>query len=202
MGFWYAGLPTVITSKYVADSWVIEHNTYAGSLSVYRHALVLADATSQNSSVIAKATNFIFRNNIFWSGTAGAPFAGAIYPNQFVDGTNAILPAWTTAPIVHKNVYFGPAPTLGNYTSTDGGYGRGHNTAFNVPEVALGKRQRFTKDLKLEAVRLLQTSGRPATEVARKLGLRRNQLYKMVGAVRPARDDRVSRLRAAHAGRR
>mgnify|MGYP003395927381 CR=1 FL=1 len=42
----------------------------------------------------------------------------------------------------------------------------------------MGKRQSFTREFKLEAVRLLRSSGRPATEVARELGVRRNQLYK------------------------
>jgi len=40
------------------------------------------------------------------------------------------------------------------------------------------KRRVFTKEFKLEAVRLLENSGRPAAEVARELGIRRNQLYK------------------------
>jgi transposase len=34
------------------------------------------------------------------------------------------------------------------------------------------------KEFKLEAVRLLKESDRPAAEIARELGLRRNQLYK------------------------
>lgn len=42
----------------------------------------------------------------------------------------------------------------------------------------MGKRQSFTREFKLEAVRLLRSSGRPAAEVARELGVRRNQLYK------------------------
>jgi len=42
----------------------------------------------------------------------------------------------------------------------------------------MAKRQRFTKEFKLEAVRLWKSSGRPATAVARELGLRRNHLYK------------------------
>jgi hypothetical protein len=42
----------------------------------------------------------------------------------------------------------------------------------------MGTRQSFTREFKLEAVRLLQGSGRPAAAVARKLGVRRNQLYK------------------------
>ena len=36
----------------------------------------------------------------------------------------------------------------------------------------------FTKEFKLEALRLMETSGRPAAELARELGIRRNQLYK------------------------
>ena len=42
----------------------------------------------------------------------------------------------------------------------------------------MAKRQQFTKEFKLEAVRLWKSSGRPATTVARELGLRRNHLYK------------------------
>lgn len=36
----------------------------------------------------------------------------------------------------------------------------------------------YTKEFKLEALRLLAESGRPATEIAQELGIRRNQLYK------------------------
>ena len=39
-------------------------------------------------------------------------------------------------------------------------------------------RKRHTKEFKLEAVRLLKDSGRPGAEIARELGIRRNQLYK------------------------
>jgi transposase len=39
-------------------------------------------------------------------------------------------------------------------------------------------RRHFTKEFKLEAVRLLEHSGRPGAEIARELGIRRNQLYK------------------------
>ena len=42
----------------------------------------------------------------------------------------------------------------------------------------MAKRQPFTKEFKLEAVRLWKRSGRPAATVARELGLRRNHLYK------------------------
>ena len=38
----------------------------------------------------------------------------------------------------------------------------------------MAKRQGFTKEFKLEAIRLWKSSGRPATAVARELGLRRN----------------------------
>jgi transposase len=40
------------------------------------------------------------------------------------------------------------------------------------------KRKTFTKEFKAEAVRLLEQSGKPAAELARELGVRRNQLYK------------------------
>ena len=38
--------------------------------------------------------------------------------------------------------------------------------------------QTYTRDFKLEAVRLMNESDRPAAEIARELGVRRNQLYK------------------------
>jgi transposase len=40
------------------------------------------------------------------------------------------------------------------------------------------KRSRFTKEFKLEAVRLLELGQKPATELAMELGVARNQLYK------------------------
>lgn len=45
------------------------------------------------------------------------------------------------------------------------------------------KRKRFTKEFKLEAVRLLNKGDRPAAELARELGINRNQLYKWQEAV-------------------
>ena len=36
----------------------------------------------------------------------------------------------------------------------------------------------YTKEFKLEALRLMASSDRPASEIAMKLGIRRNQLYK------------------------
>lgn len=39
-------------------------------------------------------------------------------------------------------------------------------------------RASYTKEFKLEALRLMKESERPASEIARELGVRRNQLYK------------------------
>jgi len=36
----------------------------------------------------------------------------------------------------------------------------------------------FTREFKLEAIRLMETSDRPSSEIAMELGIRRNQLYK------------------------
>ena len=36
----------------------------------------------------------------------------------------------------------------------------------------------YTKEFKLEAIRLMNESDRPASEIAMQLGIRRNQLYK------------------------
>jgi transposase len=70
------------------------------------------------------------------------------------------------------------------------------------------KRQKFTAEFKREAVRLLQTSGKPAAVVARELGIPRNRIYKWAedagqkgdaafrGAGRPkAADDELSVLK-------
>lgn len=38
--------------------------------------------------------------------------------------------------------------------------------------------RRFTKEFKLEAIRLAEESEKPVTQVARELGLRVNQIYK------------------------
>lgn len=40
------------------------------------------------------------------------------------------------------------------------------------------KRKSYTREFKLEAVRLLEQGDRPAADVARELGIKRNQLYK------------------------
>ncbi len=71
----------------------------------------------------------------------------------------------------------------------------------------------YPKEFKLEALHLMETSGKPASEVAMQLGIRRNQLYKwkeqmsQKGGVasnkkgRPKREDQneLSRLRAENA---
>lgn len=36
----------------------------------------------------------------------------------------------------------------------------------------------YTREFKIEAVRLMETSNQPSSEIARELGIRRNQLYK------------------------
>ena len=40
------------------------------------------------------------------------------------------------------------------------------------------KRQVFSREFKLEAVRLLEEGRKPGADIARELGIRRNQLYK------------------------
>jgi transposase len=42
----------------------------------------------------------------------------------------------------------------------------------------MGKYKTYSKEFKLEAVRLLEQSGKPGAEIARELGIKRNQLYK------------------------
>lgn len=42
----------------------------------------------------------------------------------------------------------------------------------------MSTRKRYTKEFKLEAVRLLEQGERTAAELSRELGVRRNQLYK------------------------
>jgi transposase len=41
-----------------------------------------------------------------------------------------------------------------------------------------GKRRQFTREFKLEALRLVLEEGRPVTEVARELGIGRESLYR------------------------
>jgi len=42
----------------------------------------------------------------------------------------------------------------------------------------MGKRQRFSREFKIEAVRLLELGQKSAAQLALELGVRRNQLYK------------------------
>jgi transposase len=42
----------------------------------------------------------------------------------------------------------------------------------------MGQRKQFTPEFKREAVQLIASGSRPASELARELGVRRNQLYK------------------------
>ena len=51
------------------------------------------------------------------------------------------------------------------------------------------KRQTFSKEFKLEAVRLLEASNKPAADLARELGVRRNQLYKWQEQLRSKGED-------------
>ncbi len=48
----------------------------------------------------------------------------------------------------------------------------------------MNKRKRFNQEFKLEAVRLLEAGTRPASELARQLGIPRNRLYKWQEQVR------------------
>lgn len=51
------------------------------------------------------------------------------------------------------------------------------------------KRKTFSKEFKLEAVRLLERSEKPAADLARELGIRRNQLYKWQEQLRSKGED-------------
>lgn len=42
----------------------------------------------------------------------------------------------------------------------------------------MAKRKRFTTEFKREAIRMMATPGRTPAEIARELGIHRNQLYK------------------------
>jgi transposase len=70
------------------------------------------------------------------------------------------------------------------------------------------KRQTFSKEFKLEAVRLLAVTDKPIADLARELGVRRNQLYKWQEQLqikgkeafpgkgrRAEKDDQIARLK-------
>lgn len=52
----------------------------------------------------------------------------------------------------------------------------------------MDERQRHTREFKLEAVRLLDQSARPTTEIARQLGIKRTVLYRWRDEVRTKGD--------------
>ena len=52
---------------------------------------------------------------------------------------------------------------------------RGQDSPRRCP---IGSRKQFTPEFKRESVQLLESGSRPASELARELGIARNQLYK------------------------
>ena len=54
------------------------------------------------------------------------------------------------------------------------------------------KYQRYSRDFKLEAIRLANESEKPVTQVARELGLRVNQIYKWKKQLEEKQDDAFS----------
>lgn len=54
------------------------------------------------------------------------------------------------------------------------------------------KYQSYTREFKLEAIRLPEASDKPVTQVARELGLRVNQIYKWKKQLEEKRDDAFS----------
>ena len=55
------------------------------------------------------------------------------------------------------------------------------------------KRVRFTKEFKLEAVRLLERGEKPAAQLALELGVARNQLYKWQAQLQTKGEDKAFR---------
>jgi hypothetical protein len=51
----------------------------------------------------------------------------------------------------------------------------------------MGARKQFTPEFKREAVQLVESGSRPASAIARELGVRRNQLYKWQTELRRGR---------------
>ncbi len=56
------------------------------------------------------------------------------------------------------------------------------------------KRKTYTKEFKLEAIRMMVSSGRPSSEIAMQLGIRRNQLYKWKDQLEKTGDVASSRI--------
>ena len=65
----------------------------------------------------------------------------------------------------------------------------------------MGKYKIYSKEFKLEAVRLLERSGKPGAEIARELGIRRNQLYKWQEQLKTKSGDGVFPGHGRRAGR-
>lgn len=55
------------------------------------------------------------------------------------------------------------------------------------------KRQRFTREFKLEAVKLLEKGEKPVTQLALELGIRRNQLHKWQAQLEKAGEQKAFR---------
>jgi transposase len=60
-----------------------------------------------------------------------------------------------------------------------------------------GRRQRFTKEFKLEAVRLLELGQKPSAQLALELGIRRNMLHKWQEELRKVTEERDILKKAA-----
>lgn len=63
------------------------------------------------------------------------------------------------------------------------------------------KRPLFTKEFKLEAVRLLERGDKPAADLARELGIRRNQIYKWKEQLQAKGEEQVFPGHGRRAGR-
>ena len=68
-----------------------------------------------------------------------------------------------------------------------------------LKECSMSKRayKTYTKEFKVEAIRLADQSDQPMTQVARKLGLRVNQIYKWPKQLEEKQDDAFSGKRTA-----
>jgi len=63
----------------------------------------------------------------------------------------------------------------------------------NAKLSAQHKRERYTKEFKLEAIRLLERGEKPAAQLALELGVARNQLYKWQAELKAKGEDQVFR---------
>ena len=63
-----------------------------------------------------------------------------------------------------------------------------------LKECSMSKRpyKTYTREFKLEAIRLAETSAKPAAQVARELGLRVNQIYKWKKQLEEKQEDAFS----------